>query len=243
MTKDKVLIVIPAHNEAENIGNVLQELKKHFSSADVIVIDDDSSDQTPSIIAKNHTKYFTTIFNLGYAWAIQTGIKYARDHNYDYVIQMDADGQHLPSEAVKLLDKMKATDADIVIGSRYFKHSEYKSPFFRKIGTRFFSILVRILTRQKISDPLSGFQCLNRKVIEYYANCGNYPEYPDANLIIEMLLKGYKIEETPIKMRARKNGTSMHSGLFKPVKYMITQFYTCIVLFVKFIGKRSTNHE
>ena len=243
MKSAKIIVVIPAYNEAANIGSVLKELKEDFSIADILVINDCSKDNTETIVLKNNVRCITNLFNMRYAWAVQTGIKYARDHDYDYAILMDADGQHIASEAKKLYEATINTNSDIVIGSRYLKNLGYHCPFFRKIGTKFFSKFIKLFTRQKITDPLSGFQCLNKHVINYYAGCGNYPEFPDANLIIEMLLKGYKITEVPTKMRSRENGTSMHSGILRPIKYMITQFYTCIVLFVKYAGKRKVDHE
>lgn len=239
---DKILTIIPAYNEAANIGSVLDSIKKSDFNTDVLVIDDCSTDDTATIVRQTGINCITNLFNMHYAWAIQTGLKYARDHNYDYAILMDADGQHLISEAAKLYDTTIKTKSDIIIGSRYLKDLGYPCPFFRKIGTKFFSGIIKLLTKQKITDPLSGFQCLNKPVINYYAECGNYPEYPDANLVIEMLLKGYKIAEIPVKMQIRKNGTSMHSGVWKPIKYMITQFYTCIVIFVKYIGKKKEHH-
>lgn len=236
--KDKVLVVIPAYNEAENIEAVIKEIKQSINYADILVINDCSKDNTKEIVEKNGVKCISNVFNMRYAWAVQVGIKYARDNDYDYVIQMDADGQHIASEAEKLYKEMKESGADIVIGSRYLKDMGYPCPLFRRIGTKFFEGVIKLFTRKKIADPLSGFQCLNKDVINYYAGCGNYPEFPDANLVIEMLLKGYKISEIPVKMRLRENGVSMHSGIWKPIKYMISQFYTCIVLVVKYIGKR-----
>lgn len=239
---DKILTIIPAYNEAANIGSVLDAIKKSNFNTDVLVIDDHSTDNTAAIVKKAGVNCITNLFNMRYAWAIQTGLKYAKDHDYNYAILMDADGQHLISEATKLYDTAIKTKSDIVIGSRYLKDLGYPCPFFRKIGTKFFSSIIKLFTKQKIADPLSGFQCLNKSVINYYAGCGNYPEYPDANLIIEMLLKGYKITERPVKMQIRENGTSMHSGIWKPIKYMVTQFYTCIVIFVKYIGKKKEHH-
>ena len=242
MKESKVLIIIPAYNEADNIQSVLTEIKKDIPKAAILVIDDCSTDSTGQIVAKNHIKCITNVFNMRYAWAIQTGIKYAQQYNYDYAILMDADGQHIPSEAKKLYESAIAKQTDITIGSRYLKDLGYHCPFFRKIGTKFFSILVKLFTGQRITDPLSGFQCINKKVIDHYSKCGNYPEYPDANLIIEMLLNGYTISEVPVKMRTRESGTSMHSGIWKPIKYMITQFYICIVLLVKYAGRRKVKH-
>lgn len=238
MNHSKILIIIPAYNEASNIGDVLKEIAKDAPKADILVINDCSTDNTAKIVEQHNVKCIANLFNMRYAWAVQTGLKYARDHNYDYAILMDADGQHIANEVVKLYESATDTDSDIVIGSRYLKDFGYPCPFFRKIGTKFFSFLIKLFTGQRIADPLSGFQCLNKRVINYYSSCGNYPEFPDANLIIEMLLKGYKISEIPVKMRTRENGTSMHAGIWKPIKYMVTQFYSCIVLVVKYAGKR-----
>ena len=240
---NKLLVVIPAYNEEDNIGNVLKEVKADIPNADILVINDCSTDNTLEIVKKSGVNCITNVFNMRYAWAIQTGIKYAKNNNYDHVILMDADGQHIASEAKKLYDTSIKSKSNIVVGSRYLKDLGYKCPFFRKIGTRFFSSLVKLFTKKKITDPLSGFQCIDKKTIDYYAGCGNYPEYPDANLVIEMLLKGYTITEVPVKMRMRESGESMHSGIIKPIKYMITQFYTCIVIFVKYFGKRKAKHE
>ena len=236
--KEKVLVVIPAYNEAQNIQKVFDELKKDLSYADVLVINDCSKDNTKEIAEKNGIKCITTVFNFRYARAVQTGIKYAYKNGYDYVIQLDGDGQHIPKEADKLVKKMKETNADIVNGSRYLEKGNYNAPFFRKIGTNLFSFLIRIACKQKISDPLSGFQVLNRKVIEKYSKIGEYPEYPDANLVIEMILQGYKVEEASIKMRNREFGESMHGGIIKPIKYMLLMFYNVLVIMLNNIGRR-----
>ena len=85
---------------------------------------------------------------------------------------------------------------------------------------------------------MSGFQCLNKNVIKKYSRIGGYPEYPDANLVIEMLLSDYKIVEVPVKMRLREQGESMHGGIFKPIKYMINMFYTIFFILIQNIGRR-----
>lgn len=228
----KVLFVIPAYNEEANIENVIKEIKRDAKYADILIINDCSTDNTKKIIENNNVKCITGIFNLKYAWAVQTGIKYAYQNDYDYVIQFDADGQHIAKEAEKLLNEMKKSNVDIVIGSRFLKDTGYKHPFFRKIGTKLFTSIIKIFCKQKITDPTSGFQCLNKKVIEYYSKMGNYPEYPDANLIIDVLLKGYTIKEISVKMRLREAGESMHGGIIKPIKYMINMIYTITVILI-----------
>lgn len=202
--KDKILFVIPAYNEAENIEKVLKEIKKDVDYADILVIDDCSKDNTKEIVEKNGVKCISNIFNMRYAMAVQTGIKYAYENNYDYVIQFDADGQHIAKEAEKLYKYSKKNNCDIVIGSRYLEDTGYPCPLFRRIGTKIFEKLIKIFCKKRIADPLSGFQCLNKKVIERYSKMGAYPEFPDANLVIEMLLNGYKVDEVPVKMRLRR---------------------------------------
>ena len=166
MKKDKILIVIPAYNEAENIENVIKEIKKDIDYADILVVNDCSSDNTVEIVEKNGVNCVTNVFNMRYAMAVQTGIKYAYQNNYDYVIQMDADGQHIASEALKMYKELKKNDVDIVIGSRYLKDMGYPCPLFRRIGTKMFEWIIKIFTGKRIADPLSGFQCLNKKVIK-----------------------------------------------------------------------------
>lgn len=238
MKKDKILFVIPAYNEAENIEKVLKEIKKDASFADILVINDCSKDNTAEIVKKNNVKCITNVFNMRYAWAVQVGIKYAYENDYDYVIQFDADGQHIAKEANKLYKEMKNENVDIVIGSRYLKDMGYPCPFFRRFGTKLFQLLIKFFCHKNIADPLSGFQCLNKKVIEKYSKMGEYPEFPDANLVIEMLLSGYTIKEVPVKMRLRETGESMHGGIIKPIKYMINMLYSIMFILIQHPKKK-----
>lgn len=232
-----ILFVIPAHNEEANIKYVLDEIKRDVNFADILVINDCSTDKTQEIVYKTGIKCINNISNLKYAWAVQVGLKYAAQNDYDYVIQFDADGQHIAKEAEKLLKCAKEnTNIDIVIGSRYIKDMGYKCPLFRKIGTKFFSILIQIFCREKITDPLSGFQCLNKEVIHKFSKPGQYPEYPDANLVVDMLKQGYKYKEVPVKMRNREDGVSMHSGIIKPIKYMVHIFYSIFIILIQNVG-------
>ncbi len=241
--RDKVLFIIPAYNEEDNIDKVLKEIKKNVDFADILVVNDCSTDNTRDIVLKNGVTCIDGIFNLRYAGAVQTGFKYAYQNDYDYVIQFDADGQHIAAEAVKLFETAKKSGADVVIGSRYLKDMGYPCPFFRRIGTKMFEILIRIFCHKHIADPLSGFQCLNKDVIKRYAKMGGYPEYPDANLAIEMLLAGYKIVEVPVKMRLRETGESMHGGIIKPIKYMINMVYTIMFILIQNINCKKVSKK
>lgn len=229
----KVIFVIPAYNEEKSVEKVIDEVKSEMPEAGIVVINDYSIDKTVEIVKSKGVKCLTLPFNVGYAMAVQTGIKYAFENDYDYVIQFDADGQHIAKEAKKLLNKIKKTECDIVIGSRFLKKNDYKHSFFRKIGTKIFYSMILLFCDKKITDPTSGFQCLNKEVIKRYSKIGKYPEYPDANLIIEMLIEGYKVEEVPVKMRIRKAGKSMHSGIIKPIKYIIKMVYSIIIILIR----------
>lgn len=241
LLKVKTLIVMPAHNEEQNIGEVIEEIKRDLPELDLLVINDASSDNTLEIVKEKQVKCITLPFNLGYALAVQTGIKYAKEHDYDYVIQMDADGQHIASEAKKLLKYMEENKPDIVIGSRFLEKTEYKHGVMRKLGTSILSGLIKMICHKEIKDPTSGFQCINKKAIKYFAGMGNYPEFPDANLIIELLLDNYTICEISSKMRERKNGKSMHKGIISPIKYGIKVLYNIIIVILRNLFRRKNS--
>ncbi|MDD2628477.1 MAG: glycosyltransferase, partial [Clostridia bacterium] len=150
---NKVLFVIPAYNESGNIEKVIDEIKKDVSYADILVINDSSKDNTKDIVEGLGIQCITMPFNVRYAMAVQTGIKYAYQNDYDYVIQFDADGQHIAKEAEKLLNKMKETSCDIVIGSRFLEKTDYPHSFFRMLGTKIFTFLIELFCDKKITDP------------------------------------------------------------------------------------------
>lgn len=142
-------------------------------------------------------------------------------------------GQHIAKEAKKLLQYMENNQPDIVIGSRFLEQTEYQHRAMRKLGTNILSGLIKLICHKTIKDPTSGFQCMNQKAIRYFSGMGNYPEFPDANLIIELLLEGYEICEISTQMRERKYGKSMHKGMIGPMKYMIKVFYNIIIIILR----------
>lgn len=233
----KLLVVIPVYNEELNIEFVLRELERDLKNVDILFINDCSKDNTENILKKLNVKYINTPFNFGYSGVLQTGFKYAIKKGYSYVIQFDGDGQHIASEVNTLIEYSHKTKADIVIGSRFINKTDYKHNFFRSLGTNIFKIIIKQVTGETISDPTSGFQIINYNVIRRYASMGGYPDYPDANLIIKMIMEGYKVEEVSVKMRAREYGESMHSGIVKPIKYMIQMIYSIVLLITSLIIK------
>lgn len=234
----ELLIIMPAYNEEKNIGKVLEQLEQAgiCKYADVLVMNDASSDATNWLVKARGYTLVTHVFNLGYGSALQLGYKYAIRRKYHYVIQMDADGQHDVCNIPVLYTKLKEQDAngkcpDIVLGSRFLKGSEaYPITHTKKFAYRLFRWMIRVVTGESISDPTTGLQGLNRKAVLYYSKYKHFDDkYPDANMIVQMLLLGFKIEEVPAVMHPRDNGVSMHHGL-KPIMYMFRMVFSILAI-------------
>ncbi|HCX65190.1 MAG TPA: glycosyltransferase family 2 protein [Eubacteriaceae bacterium] len=237
------LIVIPAYNEEKTIGNLLKTIidAGYNDFADILVVNDKSQDQTIRSIVEYEDKVILIkhVFNMGYGAALKTGYVYATKYGYQYVIQLDGDGQHDAKNIERLHGEITAKNApDIVIGSRFLEGSETFSVSAVKMwAIRFFRLIIKLFAHGNITDPTSGLQALNRKAFSYYAGYVNFDlKYPDANMIIKMLLMRYRIEEIPAIMHPRKEGVSIHSGI-KPVFYMILMMLSTftVVLQYKFL--------
>ncbi|MCH5340528.1 MAG: glycosyltransferase family 2 protein [Acetatifactor sp.] len=237
----KLLIIIPAYNEAKNISAVLDQLEQPEIAdiADVLVMDDASLDNTRQIVQDRGHTVVTHIFNLGYGSGLQLGYKYAVKKGYQYVIQMDADGQHDVCNVAKLYEKLRMPDSegccpDIVLGSRFLEGS---APFpvgvMKKFAMWLFRTLIRVGTGRRIMDPTTGLQGLSRRAFQYYATYSRFDDrYPDANMILQMLLLGFRVEEIPAVMHMRTEGVSMHSGL-KPLFYMFRMMFSMIAVWLR----------
>jgi len=235
----KVLVIIPVYNEQDNIRKVVEEIRDELPDVDILVVDDGSIDGTQNQLKNlKNVVYLIHPFNIGYSLALKTGFKYAVNHDYDYILQIDGDGQHISSEAHKLLNTISSYDSDIVIGSRFMEKSGYSHSILRRAGTYIFKSLIRTACNRNIYDPTSGFQALSRKVFTLYAGMPYFPQFPDANLIIEMILRGYVVQEVPVKMRKRSSGTGMHESIFSSVNYMMLVIYNIIIILAKHYIKR-----
>jgi len=217
--KPKVLVIMPAYNEEANIKRVIESIYRHVSDVEVLVVDDGSTDSTPYLAKVAGAEVVSHPFNLGYGVACQTGFKYARRHDYDYVVQMDADGQHEPRCIPDLLAAIQDPNVDVVLGSRWLGLAEYNGPLLRKFGKFFFGFLAGLLTRHQVTDPTTGFQALTQQVVCFY--CTNaYPvDYPDADVIIMLDRAGFRVKEVPVIMYLDESGQSMHAGLLRPLYY------------------------
>lgn len=227
----KILIIIPAYNEEENIGALLEGIDDRGirDRMDVLVIDDSSADRTSQIAKERGYKVIRQVFNMGYGAALQTAYKYAVEKDYDYLLQIDADGQHDLSNIEVLCERLgcfadeEGDFPDIVIGSRFLEGSQsFQISRMKKYAISFFRRIIKRVTGQSLTDPTSGLQGLNRRAFSFYSGYHNLDlKYPDLNMIVQMLLLGFKIEEVPAVMHERTAGVSMHSSWMKVGKYMI----------------------
>lgn len=238
MDEKEVLVIIPAYNEEKNIGAVLDELEKPeiASIADVLIMNDASSDSTNWVAKARGHAVVTHVFNLGYGSGIQLGYKYAIRRNYKYVIQMDADGQHDICNIPVIYQCLCTKDADgrypdIVLGSRFMQGSgEFEVSAAKKLAFRLFRFMIRVAAGRKIADPTTGLQGLSRKAVLYYSQYNHFDDkYPDTNMIMQMILLKFKVVEIPAVMHVRKSGKSMHSGL-KPIWYMLRMFFSVLAV-------------
>src|SRR3990172_3201715 len=169
-----IIVILPAHNEEQNIREVIKGIKETLPSAQILVVNDASTDNTPKCSHDAGARVISLPFNLGYGAALQTGYKFALEEGYEYVIQLDADGQHNPKDILKILEPVLKGEADLVIGSRFLSGSEYQTSFTRRLGISFFRMIVSFFAGKKITDPTSGFQALNKKVVNFFAG-DRYP--------------------------------------------------------------------
>ena len=242
MPKKEVLIIIPAYNEEKCIGSVLEKLEapEIASVADVLIMDDASRDATKEIAKSRNHAVVSHVFNLGYGSGLQVGYKYAARRGYRYVIQMDSDGQHDPSNVLRIYNELKTPDEnghlpDIVMGSRFVPGAvSFPVPVTKKIAFVLFRGLIKMGTGQKIMDPTTGLQGLSRRTFTYYAGYSHFDDrYPDANMLMQMAMLGYHVREIPAVMYARTDGVSMHSGIIKPILYMFRMMFSIIAVWLR----------
>ena len=235
----KFLIIIPAYNEEHNIAHLLEQLESSGipQEADILVIDDGSTDHTYEAAAEKNCTVIRHVYNLGYGCALQTGFKYAVQEGYTYVIQMDADGQHDICNIHTVYKALRTKDRegkypDIVLGSRFLKESEsYPVGMWKRTAIRLFRGIIGIATGASITDPTTGLQGLNQRTVEYYAGYEHFDDrYPDTNMLIQMLLLGFRVREIPAVMHPRNEGNGMHAGIIKPVLYMMRMAFSMMAV-------------
>ncbi len=226
------LVIMPAHNEANNIESVLEQIRATGLSLDVLVVDDASTDDTAVRARRKGASVVSLPCNLGYGGAVQTGFLYAVEHGYDVGIMMDADGQHDPQSLPALLRAVEVGGADVALGSRFLGRMEYDAGWARRFGMRVFRSIVRRVTGRPFTDPTSGYQALTREVMEFFAR-DNYPvDFPDADTLIVLHHAGFKVVEVPVTVKARMSGESMHAG-WKPIYYVAKMLLSILIVLLR----------
>ena len=224
MKNNRVILVIPAYNEEENIlktyKKIIEYNKNNKTNYDVIVINDGSVDKTSSICHKNNIPVIDLIHNLGIGGAVQTGYKYAYEKNYDIAIQFDGDGQHDVRYVKEIVEPIIKGEANMVIGSRFIKNIDtFKSTKTRRAGIIIISFFIKLITGKKIYDTTSGFRAINKDIIKEFQ--ASYPvEFPEPITTTEIIKKGYKVLEKPVEMKEREGGVSSITS-WKSFYYMI----------------------
>lgn len=215
----KRLIIIPAYNEEENIERTVTMILKESDAFDYVIINDCSTDHTRSICEEKGYNIVNLPVNLGIGGAVQTGYQYAVKYGYDMAVQIDGDGQHNPEFLKKMAEHLEKHQLDMVIGSRFIEKKGFQSSGLRRVGIRFFSRLIYLVTGCRITDPTSGLRMTGRRVLELFAR--EYPkDYPEPESVVMILRKGMRVEEIPVIMHERANGVSSISPL-KSVYYML----------------------
>lgn len=220
----KVLIIVPAYNEALNIEKTIKDIKEN-TNYDYVIINDCSKDNTKEVCEKNNFNMISLPINYGLTSGIQVGMKYAYKNDYDIAIQFDGDGQHEAKYLKELVKEIEENNYDIAIGSRFV--TKKKPTTMRMIGSRLISGAIKLTTLKTIKDPTSGMRAFNKKTIaEFIRNNSLTPE-PDT--LVYMMKKKYKIKEVQVEMKDREFGESYLNPI-KSIQYMLNMFFSIIFI-------------
>jgi len=222
------LAVVPAYNESATIVTVVEALRKYAPKFDTLVVDDGSTDDTDVLAFKAGARVLKLPFNLGIGGAVQTGFVYAREHGYDFLAQVDGDGQHDSVELERLVAAMEEEAVDMVCGSRFLTDDHrYPAPISRRTGIHIFAFVLSRIVGMRVSDPTSGFRLYNRRAIELFAR--DYPhDYPEVEAVLMLHHHRLRMREIPVRMYTRGGGTSS-IGTGKSAYYMIKVLLALLV--------------
>ena len=214
----RTLVFIPAWNEEASIAAVIADVREHLPGAEILVVDDGSTDATTARAREQGVPVATLPFNQGLGAALQTGYLYALREGYDCCAHLDADGQHPPAEVARLLEEIYADRADLVIGSRYrdpeaaANGDDYRPTFSRRIGIGVFRFFLTLATRQRFTDTTSGMRAANRRVMSLFSE--NYsPDFAEIESLQLAVRQGLRVEEVPVRMLERAGGSSFLTPL------------------------------
>lgn len=223
--KSKLLLIIPAYNEEENIVRVVDEIRNKYPQYDYVVVNDGSRDRTAAICREQGYRLVDYPVNLGLAGAFQGGMKYALRKGYRYAIQYDGDGQHDPRYIEEMLDAAEREGYDIVIGSRFV--TEPKPHSARMLGSRIIGGSIALTTGRRIKDPTSGMRLFNQKMIAILAKQVNYGPEPDT--VAFLIRCGAKVKEQQVSMKERIAGES-YLKFGTSIKYMVRMCMSILIV-------------
>jgi glycosyltransferase involved in cell wall biosynthesis len=234
----KRVAIVPALNEQETIGRVIDEIRDFDSGLEVVVVDDGSVDRTAAIAEERGAHVIRLPFNLGIGGSVQTGFRYAFDEGFQLAVRLDGDGQHDASQLGKLLAPVLADEVDIAVGSRFAAPSEYRSTMPRRAGITILAKTVSMFVGRRVTDPTSGFQALNRHAIALFA--ADYPhDIPEVEAVLLTHKHRLRMTEVPVEMRERAGGRTSIGRIFA-VYYMVK---VLLALFVGLFRKNVTPLE
>lgn len=228
----RTLVFIPAHNEESSIAGVIEGVREALPEADVLAVDDGSTDATAARARAAGARVASLPFNQGVGAAQQTGYIYALRNGYEVCAHLDGDGQHLPSELARLVAEVEAGNADMVVGSRYRDRSlaqedDYRASRPRRTGQQLFRLIVSLSTRQRFTDTTSGMRAVNREAMALFSERYS-PEFAEVESVQRAVLQGLRVEELPVRMLSRSEGRSF----LTPLRSAFYIFKTLVVLLV-----------
>ena len=227
----KKIIVIPAYNEEGNLEKTVRDIRENAPDFDYVIVNDCSTDNTLGMCREKGFSYLNLPVNLGIGGAVQTGYRYAYYHGYDLAVQFDGDGQHSAKFLAQMAKVLEETESDMVIGSRIIEKEGFQSSGLRRIGRRYFSLLIKLLTGKTVTDPTSGMRMINRKLLKKFTN--EYPkDYPEPESVVTVLSEKHKVTEIPVVMNEREEGISSIS-LRNSVYYMIKVSFAVVIARMK----------
>lgn len=224
----RVLVIVPAFNEAKNLPAVMARLKAAAPDCDVCVVDDGSLDDSAEIARRSGATVLQLPLNLGIGGAVQAGYLWALRHDYDVAIQIDGDGQHDPQFIAAALAPLASQQADMVIGSRFLSEGGFRSTAARRAGIRYLAWFLWVRCGARVTDPTSGFRAAGRKAIELFARF--YPaDYPEPEAIALVRRHSLKVCEVPVTMMERQHGKST-INLWRSLYYFVKVSLVLLIL-------------
>ena len=216
---ESLLILVPAYNEQAAVAGVVREVRAVVPEATVLVVDDCSIDSTAAVARQAGARVLSLPHHLGLGGAVQAGYKLAFELGYQFVIRVDGDGQHDPTYIPKILQALRTCDCEMVIASRFADGNFNHSHLVRKLGIRFFRLVLRPILGKRVSDPTSGFVGVSRAALEVFSR--SFPlEYPEIEALVVLQRKAFRFVEIPCRMRARAAGRSTITAL-KSLYYIL----------------------